>query len=124
MADKRLRARATSVMTREDKVLLVKYRGKRRLSLPGGAIKGTEPVVCAAARELHEELGVEAVKITRLPKCDFADSSHQHRVCLVEADGEPMLRRLEVDSFTWWDMKGQVPAFPHVTAILKRLKRL
>ena len=75
----------------------------------------------AAAGVLYEHLGLEATKITRTPKYDYRGADGSHEVCLIEADGEPILRRLEVDSFIWWDMKEPVPVLPHVNAILRKM---
>ncbi|MEE8373596.1 MAG: NUDIX domain-containing protein [Dehalococcoidia bacterium] len=68
MVKQRLRQRATAIVLRDGKVLLVKDRRARRYSLPGGGLKRREPAVCAAARELYEELGLEATKVTRVAR--------------------------------------------------------
>lgn len=120
MVKRRLRQRATAVVLRDGKVLLVKDRRARRYSLPGGGIKRREPAVCAAARELYEELGLEATKVTRLPECDYGGALNSHQVCLIEADGQPILRRLEIESYIWWDLKEPVNILPHVTVILRK----
>ena len=116
-----LRQRATAVMIRDGKVLLVRDRRARRYSLPGGGMKRRELAISAAARELFEELGLEATKVVRLPKCDYGGALNSHQVCLVEADGEPMLRRLEIESFVWWDMVEPISILPHVTVILRKM---
>ncbi len=117
----RLRRRATAVVIRDGKVLLVRGRGQRRFSLPGGGMRKGEPVVSAAARELYEELALDTTKVTRLPKADFAGKANEHQVCSIEAEGKPILRRLELSDFIWWDMKGSIQAFDHVTAILGKM---
>ena len=81
----------------------------------------TEPSTSAAAREVYEELGLRATKITRLRDCDYGGSVNKHRVCLIEADGEVHLRGHELDKFIWWDMKKQVPIHPHVKEILRMM---
>ena len=124
MANRHLRARGTAVVLRDGKVLLVRDRGKHHFSLPGGGIKGNEPAASAAGRELFEELGLSPVKVTRLPDCDFKGSASHHKVCLIEARGEPHLRGYELDKFIWWDMKQPVPVFAHVTQILHRMELL
>jgi ADP-ribose pyrophosphatase YjhB (NUDIX family) len=102
-------------------VLLARNRGQSHYSLPGGGIRIGESVGEAVARELHTELRLTAANITRLPDCDFDGSGNRHHVCLVEADGEPVRRRIELGSYMWWDMKKGVPVLPHVNAILERL---
>jgi ADP-ribose pyrophosphatase YjhB (NUDIX family) len=124
MANRHLRPRGTAVVIRDGKVLLVRDRGKHRFSLPGGGIKANEPAASAAGRELFEELGLSPVKVIRLPECDFKGSASHHKVCQIEARGEPHLRGHELDKFIWWDMKQPVPLFAHVTQILRRMRLL
>ena len=54
------RRRATLVMRREGRILLVRDRGRSSYGLPGGGIEDGELPIVAAARELHEETGLEA----------------------------------------------------------------
>jgi len=119
-----MRKRVTAVVIRDGKVLLVRDKGLASFSLPGGAIKNGEPVKSAAIRELYEELGLSSVKVTRLPGCDFKGSVNEHKVCRVEAEGEPHLKRQELDEFIWWDIKEPITiaVFAHVKNILKRFR--
>jgi len=119
-----LRQRGTAVVIREGKVLLVRDRGKRRFSLPGGGTKKGEPSVSAAARELREELGLSAVKVERHRECDFKGSASMHRVCLIEANGNPRLRGHELDKYIWWDMKKPISTYTHVKVILNKFGML
>ncbi|MFC1848473.1 NUDIX domain-containing protein [Chloroflexota bacterium] len=116
-----LRKRATAVIVRGGKVLLVKHRGQRHFSLPGGGMKLGESVLAAIARELYKELKLEAQNIKRLEHCDFDSVATRHYVCMVETEGEPIPRRLEVAKFIWWDMKEHIPIFPHVGKTLNRV---
>jgi len=117
-----MRKRGTAVVIRDGKVLLVRDRGRHHFSLPGGAIKKGEPTVSAAARELYEELGLKAIKVTRLRGCDFKGSVSEHKVCLIEASGEPHLRGHELDKFIWWDMKKEIQVYAHVKNIFKKVR--
>lgn len=121
MASRNLRNRGTAVVIRDGRVLLVRDRGRHRFSLPGGGIKGNEPAASAAGRELFEELGLSPVKITRRRDCDFKGSASHHKVCLIEARGDPRLRGHELDKFIWWNMKDDMPIFAHVKFILGKL---
>lgn len=118
-----MRQRGVAVVIRHGRVLLVRDRGKHRFSLPGGAKKKGEPTVSAAARDLREELGLEATKVTRLRHCDFRGAVSNHRVCLIEATGEPHLKGHELNKFMWWDMKEEIPVYTHVKQILRRCLR-
>jgi len=117
-----LRSRATAVIFRDKKVLLVRDKGKEKFSLPGGAIKASEPTVSAAAREVFEELGLHITKVTRLHDCDFRGSVNEHKVCLLEVNGEPYLKGHELDKFMWWDTKEPIPIYGHVISILEKVK--
>ena len=97
-------------------------KGKHHFSLPGGAVNKDEPSVSAAARELYEELGLHIISVKRIPECDFKGSLSEHRVCLVEANGEPYLKGHELDKFMWWDMKEPIPVYEHVERIVEKLK--
>ena len=112
-----LRRRATLVMRREGRVLLVRDRGRSSYGLPGGSIEDGELSIVAAARELYEETGLEATAIRYL--FSFAGKYNIHRVYEVEADGEAEVRG-EIDWFIWWDMKDDTPVYPHVGGILAR----
>jgi len=116
-----MRQRATAIVIRGDKLLLVRDKGKDKFSLIGGGINDNEPVVSAAAREVYEELGLHVTEVTRLHHCDFKGSSNEHKVCLVKANGEPHISG-ELDKFIWWDMKSPLPVFDHVEKILGKFK--
>ena len=112
------RRRATLVMRREGRILLVRDRGRSSYGLPGGGIKDGELSIVAAARELYEETGLEATAIRYL--FSFEGKYNTHSVYEVEADGEAAVRG-EIDWFIWWDMKDDTPVYPHVRGILARL---
>jgi len=120
----RRRARATAVVLRDGKVLLVREAGVQYFSLPGGGIHKGESAAAAAAREIWEELGLAAVEVERVGECDHAGFLNDHQVCLIQTDGNPCLRGHELEAFCWWDMKESIPLHPHVKAILAKVGRL
>lgn len=115
------RLRATAVVMRDGAVLLVRDRGAKAYSLPGGRRERGETATEAAARELREELGMRAVSVRRLERCDYESRHNLHQVSLVESDDEPFIADGELEAFTWWDRREPIDAFDHVRAILGRL---
>jgi ADP-ribose pyrophosphatase YjhB (NUDIX family) len=115
-----MRQRGTAIVIRQGKVLLVKDKGHHKFSLPGGELHDNEPVVSGAARELYEELGLHVFSVKRLSECDFTGSRSIHRVCVVEANGEPYIKDHELDKFLWWDMEKPIQVYAHVTFILHK----
>ena len=113
------RLRATVIVRRDDRVLVVRDRGRPTYALPGGGIERGELPIVAAARELYEETGLEASAIRFL--FVFEGKYNNHHLYEVEADGEVAVRG-EVDGFTWWDMRDDTPVYPHVRGILARLR--
>lgn len=115
------RSRATAVVVRDGKVLLVREAGVHYYSLPGGGIHEGEFAETAAVREIREELGLVAANIERLEECDHAGFMNDHHVCLIQAEGNPLLTGHELDAFCWWDMKDPIALHPHVMAILSKV---
>ena len=117
-----MRKRGTAVVVRDGKFLLVRDRGKKQYSLPGGGAHRKEPSMAAAIRELYEELEMSAKKSERILGCDYKGALNTHGVSLIETDDEPRLRGKELDEFIWWDMKLDIPRYPHVDHILNKIK--
>ena len=118
-----MRKRATVIVVKGGKALLIKGRGQHRWSFPGGRIERGEAAAAAAARELYEEVGLRAGRVTRLHDGDYRTSLNQHKAFLVETDDEPNVLERGIDTFIWWYMKTPVPVFEHVTAILGAYRR-
>ena len=117
MSEPQLRDRATAVVIREGKVLLVHGRNPT-FAMPGGGIEPEESADCAAVRELIEETGLKASQTKFLFVLETA--IHRHHVFLVEAEGEVKMGP-EISEFRWWDRKESLPIYSHVESILERL---
>ena len=116
--NEQLRDRATCVLIRDGKLLLV-ADGSLRYMLPGGGVDPGETIEAAAVRELLEETGLVATRTECL--FVFETASNRHHVFAVEADGpldEDTVRSAgEIHDFLWWDMEADVPVFSSVTSV-------
>ncbi len=117
------RQRATALVVRDGRYLLVKERGRDMYSLPGGGIDRGEAVLTAACREIGEELGLRAYEAKRLFDHATEQGSTLHKVVLVLAGGTPRINDGELDSFRWWDGGESLKMFPHVSGIVGKYER-
>ncbi len=115
------RQRATAIVRRDDRVLLVRDRGRTPFMLPGGGIDAGELPEVAVARELSEETTLTATAVRYL----FAHDGkyNRHHVFSVQADGDVNLAHDPmVVEFVWWDGSADVPVHPHVSEILDKAR--
>jgi ADP-ribose pyrophosphatase YjhB (NUDIX family) len=113
--------RATVVILRSGKVLLVRDRGRSDFSLPGGGFKRGESTIQAGIREVcQEELeGLTVLSAERLRQCDFHGQRARHKVLRLVVAGEPRIRQhREISEIVWWDMRYPLRVQGHVTHIL------
>ncbi|MGB5697355.1 MAG: NUDIX hydrolase [Polyangiales bacterium] len=78
------------------RVLVVKNSYRRQLTLPGGYVRPREDIRTAAARELHEEVGIQ-VQPKRLVHAYHGTHFFEHRkdtldIYELEMDSEPKVR--------------------------------
>lgn len=114
--------RATGIVIKGGKVLLVRDKGHRRFSLPGGGIHRGEPPISEVARELYEELGLSADKIERV--LTYQSRTHRHSVFLIAAHHGRLRLKSELEAMLWWDQEKPLPIFQHVSGILGQLGAL
>ena len=117
------RRRATAVVERDGRYLLVLDKGKKTYSLPGGGIEQGEPALAAATREVYEETGMEPLEAKLLFK--YEGTTNAHRVVWVKVDGKAKvhLQRKELSSYLWWNPQDQsIPLFDYVKTIISRLR--
>lgn len=123
-----IRYRATSIVARDGKVLLLREPQDTEFHLPGGGIERGESPMSAAARELREETGLAASMLEYLfDYCDFWGGEIEywgqvHHVFRADADGEVELSE-EHAEFAWWDEATDLPVLDYVKPMLCMLSR-
>ena len=126
--DRVIRYRATSIVARNGKVLLLREPQDTEFQLPGGGIDRGESSISAAARELREETGLVASRLEYLlDYCDFWGGEVDYwgqvqHVFRVDADGELALSG-EHSEFIWWDGVADLPVQDNVKRIVRMLSR-
>ena len=115
-SEKKKRRRATVIVERDDYVLLIREKGARRFSLPGGGIEGGESVMETALRELREETKLSVIKSERL--FNHEGATQNHRVVWALVRGNVQIQRKELSEYKWWNRKDDVPLIDSAKAIL------
>ena len=111
------RQRATAILVRDNKVLLVRDRNRPSFALPGGGIEANELAIAAVAREVHEETTLVPSAIAFL--FQHGGKRNIHQVFRVHAEGEVNVDGdAAVEEFLWWDRVRGISAYPHVLEIL------
>ncbi|TFH36315.1 MAG: NUDIX hydrolase [Dehalococcoidia bacterium] len=116
-----MRDRATAVVWRDGLLLLVRDRGFRQFSLPGGGLREGETAEEAVARELEEETGLSTVSVSPLPQCETSDIYNTYLVFEVQTAGTLHIDPGELSAARWWDGREAVPLFGYVARVLARL---
>ena len=120
MTTKKKRARATVIAEQDGFVLLIREKGQRQYSLPGGGIERGEYTMEAALRELREETKLRPSKAERL--FDYEGATQIHKVVCVQVRGDIKLQAKEVSDYKWWDGKESIPMLPSAEAIVRKHK--
>jgi len=116
-----MRDRATAVVRRDGLLLLVRDRGFRQFSLPGGGLQAGETAEEAVVRELEEETGLRTISLTPLPVCRTSDTYNTYLLFDIEAEGALRIDPGELADAQWWDGRQPVPLFGYVTRVLEQL---
>lgn len=132
----RIRRRATAVVIRGGKLLMLREPGDAEFFLPGGGVDHAELPICAAVRELIEETGMTATAVRHLfDYCDFWGGDHSafweasarywgqtQSVFAIEAHGDARLSA-EHAEFTWWDGSPELPLPQDVSPLMRLVRR-
>jgi 8-oxo-dGTP pyrophosphatase MutT (NUDIX family) len=117
------RQRATAIVERDGRVLLVRDKWRPAFMLPGGGIDEGESPEVAIERELREETTLTATAVQYLFTHD--GKYNHHHVFSVQADGDvDIAHDPMVVEFAWWDGKADVPVHPHVGEILRKVRSM
>ena len=112
--------RAAALAVREGKVLLVRNTGRRRYSLPGGAIEEGESGGDAIALHLNEQTNLKVRGSYLL--FSYKSRANRHRVLRVEAVNSVRVRRKVLDSYAWWDVNSELPVRDSAREIISRAR--
>jgi len=115
------RQRATAIVIRNEKILLVRDRTRTSFSLPGGGIESGELAISVVARELCEETTLVATNISYL--FQHGGKANNHHVFRIQADGDADESiDADVEEFIWWDRASELSVYPHVVNILDQFR--
>ncbi|MDE2940227.1 MAG: NUDIX domain-containing protein [Chloroflexota bacterium] len=111
-----LYVRATAVVVKEGKILLVKHNRENQWALPGGRVTATEEPSRRAVLEVAEETGLlidNPIFVGR-----YAGTVAAHQIFLAQGNGDPKPNRRELRDVCWWDGKTPLDVEQHVNAIM------
>ena len=111
-----LYVRATAVVVKGNKVLLVKHNRENQWALAGGRVTATEEPSRRAVLEVAEETGVlidNPIFVGR-----YAGTVAAHQIFLAQGEGDPKPNRRELQDVCWWDGKTPLDMQQHVNAIM------
>lgn len=114
--------RAAALVVREGRVLLIRNKGRRRYSLPGGAIEEGESGGDALDRHLNEQAGLKVRGSYLL--FNYKSRANRHRVFRVQAEGRVRTRSKLLDAYVWWDGKFDFPVRDSAREIILRARVL
>ena len=96
-------------------ILLVKHKGQKSWSLPGGHWEAPESPARRAVIEVAEETGLHIATVRRGGYYKGGVAIHQ--IFIAHATGRPKPDRREVEDAVWWDGRG-LPVQSHVNAVI------
>ena len=111
-------SRATAVVERNGRVLLIREKGDERFELPGGLIGYGGHTLEVALRELRRQTGLGADRAEYL--FDYEGNIRLHKVVRIQAQGVVKLRKWEISEYKWWDRRESIPLLWAAKAIIDR----
>lgn len=117
------------VISRNNKLLLLKKFSKNYYETPGGKQKENESLESCLIRELQEEIGVKPLKFRKFLdlKLEFENKKITDHAFLVESfQGSPKIVETEIfEKMEWLDLEKaeKENLAPNVIEIIKKLKK-
>lgn len=113
-----LMERATAVVIRNDRVLLIQDRTYGAYMMPGSRVGPIDDHSDTVVRGLFDQTGLSAINAFHL--FNWESSTNRHSVFRIETVGEVQIGN-GMAPFLWWDRQEDLRLFAHVNAILFRL---
>ncbi|MXY20281.1 MAG: NUDIX domain-containing protein [Dehalococcoidia bacterium] len=110
--------RASVLIVRDGRLLLVRNKGERRYSLPGGRMRPKESPTDAAIRQVAFKTGLQPFNVERLDDCDTETANSRHHVVRMETAGDVALNKREVSEYKWWDGNAGMRLNEHVPIVV------
>ena len=110
--------RATALVVRDGRLLLVRNKGERRYSLSGGRMRSKEAPTDAAIRQLAVKTGLQSFNVERLAHCDTETANSRHHVVRMDVAGDVVLDKRRVSNYEWWDGNPRVRLNEHVPVVV------
>lgn len=110
--------RATAVVIRTDRVLLIQDRTYGAYMMPGSRVGPAEDHSDTVVRGLFEQTGLSTINALHL--FNWESSTNRHSVFRIETTGEVQIGT-GIPPVLWWDRQEDLRLFAHVNAILFRL---
>ncbi len=123
-------SRVYVVLIHEGRILLVRnWLSKGNWRLPGGGIGKNEDIKAAAAREIHEELGVaiepsSLMDLIAQSRYNGDGVKYRYRVLACHLPKLPQIRsnKLEITAYDWFDNVDSLDKWPVIDEVMKLLK--
>ena len=110
--------RATALIVRDGRLLLVRNKGERRYSLPGGRMRSKESPTDAAIRQVALKTRLQPFDVERLPDCDTETANSRHYVVRMDVAGSVDLDKQRVSRHEWWDGSAGMRLNEHVPVVV------